>query len=131
MLSVYTLKTLLGKGNKETNQMGRSTRLISAALMLWLLAGILSAQEVIHDSEIIAAKEYRPLVVRNSPELEPVLITAINEMASRLRPQGFMIENISATLIDLREPSKFTQADYQGNRPLYPASVVKLFYMAA
>jgi beta-lactamase class A len=38
---------------------------------------------------------------------------------------------LSVTLIDLRNPQKPVTASYRGNERIYPASVVKLFYFAA
>ena len=38
---------------------------------------------------------------------------------------------LSITLIDLRDPQKPVTASYRGNERIYPASVVKLFYFAA
>jgi beta-lactamase class A len=40
-------------------------------------------------------------------------------------------EEIAATLIDLRDRDELKWADVAGERPIYPASVVKMFYMAA
>lgn len=38
---------------------------------------------------------------------------------------------LSITLIDLRDPAHPEQASFRGNERIYPASVVKLFYLAA
>ena len=38
---------------------------------------------------------------------------------------------LSITLIDLRDPSHPVQASFRGNERIYPASVVKLFYLVA
>src|SRR3977135_56519 len=38
---------------------------------------------------------------------------------------------LSITLIDLRDPQHPAQASFRGNERIYPASVVKLFYLAA
>jgi beta-lactamase class A len=40
-------------------------------------------------------------------------------------------EEMAATLIDLRDRDELKWADVAGERPIYPASVVKMFYMAA
>lgn len=43
-----------------------------------------------------------------------------------------LVENqLSITLIDLRDPQHPVTASYRGNERIYPASVVKLFYFAA
>jgi beta-lactamase class A len=40
-------------------------------------------------------------------------------------------KQLSITLIDLREPGRPVTASFRGNERIYPASVVKLFYLAA
>ena len=40
-------------------------------------------------------------------------------------------KQLSITLIDLRDPAHPTTASFRGNERIYPASVVKLFYLAA
>jgi beta-lactamase class A len=40
-------------------------------------------------------------------------------------------KQLSITLIDLRDPAHLQQASFRGNERIYPASVVKLFYLAA
>jgi beta-lactamase class A len=38
---------------------------------------------------------------------------------------------IAVTLIDLRDPQKPSQASYRGGEQIYPASVIKMFYLVA
>src|SRR4051812_35528323 len=38
---------------------------------------------------------------------------------------------LAITLIDLRDASHPVKASYRGDEPIYPASVIKLFYLAA
>jgi hypothetical protein len=38
--------------------------------------------------------------------------------------------NLAITLIDLSDPQRPLQASFRGDEPIYPASVVKLFYLA-
>jgi beta-lactamase class A len=40
-------------------------------------------------------------------------------------------KQLSITLIDLRDPAHSATASFRGNEKIYPASVVKLFYLAA
>src|SRR6266851_7424073 len=40
-------------------------------------------------------------------------------------------KQLSITLIDLRDPQHPTKASFRGNERIYPASVVKLFYLVA
>ena len=45
--------------------------------------------------------------------------------------QKLLDKQLSITLIDLRDPQHPLTASYHGNERIYPASVVKLFYLAA
>ena len=38
-------------------------------------------------------------------------------------------DNLAMTLIDVTKPEVMSRADYHGDAPFYPASVIKLFYM--
>ena len=38
-------------------------------------------------------------------------------------------DNLAMSIIDVTKPDVFSRADYHGDAPFYPASVVKLFYM--
>jgi beta-lactamase class A len=44
---------------------------------------------------------------------------------------GLRSNQLAMTVIDLTEPEKTQTAAYRGSVPIYPASVVKLFYLAA
>jgi len=103
-------------------------RLVCGALVLCLAGVFAAAQKGGDNGEIFADPGYRPLVTVSSPELQAVLRDALSQVTSTI-PE-FKVLNLSATLIDLRG-GEFKQADIDGNRPMYPASVVKMFYMAA
>jgi beta-lactamase class A len=55
----------------------------------------------------------------------------VNGVVNSFSKQGIKHEEIAATVIDLRDPAKMKWADYRGEEKIYPASVVKMFYMAA
>lgn len=40
-------------------------------------------------------------------------------------------DNLAISVIDLTKPDHPVRADYRGNEPFYPASIVKLFFMMA
>lgn len=81
--------------------------------------------------EIIVPKSYRPPELKASPQLETILRSAVNIVLDPSNGKNFKPEEIAATLIDLRDPNDLKWASYNGERPIYPASVVKMFYMAA
>jgi beta-lactamase class A len=90
-----------------------------------LLSTILFGQKKL---EIVAGKDYKPLALEQSAELETLLRGSVNAAVSTY---SFKPEEIAATLIDLRDPKNIRWANYRGEEPIYPASVVKMFYMAA
>ncbi len=74
----------------------------------------------------------RSLNLQPSTELQRVVATAAREVLDKWKAKGIKDENLAITLIDLssgREP--FGQASFRGGVAIYPASVVKMFYLAA
>ena len=66
-----------------------------------------------------------------SPELQQLLQNAVDETAASFSAQNLKSEQIAATLIDLRDAKNLKMASVRGNEKIYPASVVKMFYMVA
>jgi hypothetical protein len=75
--------------------------------------------------------------VAHSPRAEgsgrlcAVLEGAVQHTRSRFAEQKLQPDQLAVTLADLTDPTQPTQAAYRGNVPIYPASVVKLFYLVA
>jgi len=99
--------------------------------VICLFFAAVNAQNTVKTAEISAPKNYRAAEPENSPELQTLLSRAIGEMLNSYPPRGFKADDISATLIDLRDANNPRQADFRGDMKIYPASVVKMFYMAA
>jgi len=104
-------------------------RLVVCALLIGLLSDSSAAQKNKRSLEV--SKSYRPAVVTNSTELQIMLDGAVRETLTALAAKGFRPEDIAATLIDLRDPTNLKMAQVRGHERIYPASVVKMFYMAA
>lgn len=100
------------------------------ALICLFLTGI-NAQTAVKTTEISAPKNYQAIVPENSPQLQALLNRAVGEMLNSYPPRGFKADDISAVLIDLRDAKNLRSANFRGDLPIYPASVVKMFYMAA
>jgi beta-lactamase class A len=81
--------------------------------------------------EIIPSKDYRAIEFENSPALQTLLIQAVGDVLNSYPSGKFKMEEIAATLIDLRDPKNIRAANINGDARIYPASVVKMFYMAA
>ncbi len=78
--------------------------------------------------EIVKPKTYAAPVMNSSTELQSILAQAVAEVTAK---HAFKPNEIAATLIDLRDPAGLKMAEVNGKLKLYPASVVKMFYMAA
>ncbi len=81
--------------------------------------------------EILAPKSYQPPQLAASADLEAMLKEAVGAVLDTANGKAFKPEEIAATLIDLRDPQNLKWANVSGEKPIYPASVVKMFYMAA
>jgi beta-lactamase class A len=70
----------------------------------------------------------------NSPVADTALQQLVNEAArealEKFKDKKLQDSNLAITLIDLSKPERPLQASFRGDEPIYPASVVKLFYLA-
>jgi hypothetical protein len=73
----------------------------------------------------------KPIVLNKSPELQALVDGAANETLAKFAEKGFKAENLAVTLIDLRDETNLKIASFRGDVMIYPASVVKMFYLAA
>ena len=81
--------------------------------------------------ELKVPANYKPLMTENSPALQTLLDSAVNETLEKFKDKNLKAENVAATLIDLRENDFLKTANFRGGEKIYPASVVKMFYMNA
>lgn len=65
------------------------------------------------------------------PSLQEVLDRAAKTTLERFADKKLEEKQLSITLIDLRDPQRPVTASFHGNERIYPASVVKLFYLVA
>ena len=63
--------------------------------------------------------------------LQTFLDTAVADVLTQFASTKLQSNQLAVTLIDLREIDRPTRATYRGDVQVYPASVVKLFYLAA
>ena len=109
----------------------RSRRTILLLILLILFTCVAFGQQERSKIEIVVPKGYHPPNLTASAELEGILSTAMNSVQGPSGGKNFKDDEISATLIDLSDPSDLRWANVRGEKPIYPASVVKMFYMAA
>lgn len=68
---------------------------------------------------------------QKSKPLQDVLDRAAKTALERFADKKLEEKQLSITLIDLRDPQRPVTASFRGNERIYPASVVKLFYLVA
>jgi beta-lactamase class A len=67
----------------------------------------------------------------NARSLQSLVDEAARKTLEKFAVKKLEEKQLSITLIDLRDPAHLVQASFRGNERIYPASVVKLFYLAA
>lgn len=104
-------------------------RLYTAILCLSLICLTFSTANAQKPREISKPKNYRALKTENSAALQTLLNEAVSDAISK--GKDFKPEEIAATVIDLRDAENAKLAEVRGAEKIYPASVVKMFYMVA
>jgi beta-lactamase class A len=80
--------------------------------------------------EIVPQRGYKPPIMNEVPQLNDVVREAV--MAELTARNGDVrAEQVAATAIDLTNPEKWKWGAFRGEEKFYPASVPKMFYMAA
>lgn len=64
-------------------------------------------------------------------ELQPLVDRAVQATLERFQARGLKADQLAVTLVDLSAAERPQQASYRGDVLIYPASVIKLFYLAA
>src|SRR5215212_4454214 len=65
------------------------------------------------------------------PSLQDLVDRAAKTTLDRFADKKLQENELSITLIDLRDAKRPVTASFRGNERVYPASVVKLFYLVA
>ncbi|MEJ7622833.1 MAG: serine hydrolase [Pyrinomonadaceae bacterium] len=81
--------------------------------------------------EIVKPNNYRAPQLIASADLKAIIDAAVGDVRAANRDKALGAGEIAVTVIDLRDASKLHWADYRGEDMIYPASVIKMFYMAA
>jgi len=69
--------------------------------------------------------------LEKSASLQSTLDRAVGRALTEFTAKGLTPNQLAATLVDLTDLAKPRYASYRGDVPLYPASVIKLFYLVA
>ncbi len=71
------------------------------------------------------------LAAAPAPTLQPLVDRAVATTLEKFSAQKLLPSQLAITLVDLSAPAAPRQAAYRGDVLIYPASVIKLFYLAA
>jgi len=77
------------------------------------------------------AASVRPGAVARAEILQALVDNAARTTLAKFADKKLTQDQLSITLIDLRDPQHPLMASFRGNERVYPASVVKLFYLVA
>ncbi|MFL6227826.1 MAG: serine hydrolase [Pyrinomonadaceae bacterium] len=69
------------------------------------------------------------LAPASSPELQTLVEEAARTALKKFADKKLAENQLAITVIDLRDPAHPSQGSFRGNERIYPASVVKLFYL--
>src|SRR4051794_12195544 len=64
-------------------------------------------------------------------ELQALVDRAVSKTLEQFAAKKLGSNQLAVTLVDLRDPQHPVSAGYRAQEPIYPASVVKLFYLVA
>jgi len=97
---------------------------VAALALLSLVAVQINAAET-NDAAAPAS------AIPHSPAVQKVVDRAVQGALQKFAGQKLATNQLAVTLVDLRDPQKPVQAAYHGGEQIYPASVIKLFYLVA
>ncbi len=106
-------------------------KIVYSVGLIFMLCAAFFAQKADRGGEVVVPKTYKPPVIEGSSKLQDILSKSVAEVVTSFSAKGFKPEEVAATLIDLRDSAKFQMAEVRGQARVYPASVVKMFYLAA
>ena len=80
---------------------------------------------------IVDDKAGNTFAAEKSPELQRLLTDSVDKTLTAFSAKKLTGEQVAATLIDMRDAKHLKIASVRGDVKIYPASVVKMFYMVA
>jgi beta-lactamase class A len=100
-------------------------------LFFVLSFSLFAVGQVKKETEIVPPRNYQRPDLKSSADLKSLLTSAVSEVINSYPAGTYPDKDIAATLIDLRDPKNLEWADFRGEERIYPASVIKMLYMAA
>lgn len=81
--------------------------------------------------DTVAQSNQNQLEFRRSPRLQAIVDKAVQGAVGQFLTQQLQSNQLAITLVDVREPARPEWASWRGDERIYPASVIKTFYLAA
>ena len=106
-------------------------RIVSVLKFVCCLASLGFGQYGEEKVEIVNPKSYQAPMMTASPALKLIVDQAVSEAVQKFSSRNLKVTDFAVTVIDLRDATKFHWAEHRGEEKIYPASVVKMFFMAA
>jgi len=78
-----------------------------------------------------AAQSSQPVQFKASSQLQTVVDRAVSEAVGKFAATKLQTNQLAITLADLRDANQPQWASHRGDQQIYPASVIKAFYLAA
>jgi beta-lactamase class A len=104
---------------------------IRTTLSAWVLLSLALVQTTSASTDAAPAAPASTVAIPRSPALQEVVDGAVKQALDKFAPQKLGTNQIAVTLVDLRDPQHPVQGSYRGGDQIYPASVIKLFYLVA
>jgi beta-lactamase class A len=72
-----------------------------------------------------------PPEIRPASRVQEIVEHAVQRTLEQFAAQKLESNQLAVTMVDLRDPNRPAQGSYRGGEQIYPASVIKLFYLVA
>jgi beta-lactamase class A len=79
----------------------------------------------------VAQSNQSQLEFRPSPRLQNIVDAAVQNALKQFAPLNLQADQLAVSLVDLRELNRPERANYRGGERVYPASIIKTFYLVA
>jgi beta-lactamase class A len=104
---------------------------IRTPLAALVLLSLIAVQTNAVENNWAASTSGSTAAIAHAASLQKVVDRAAAGALEKFAEQKLGTNQIAVTLVDLRDPLKPVQAGYRGGEQVYPASVIKLFYLVA
>jgi beta-lactamase class A len=96
--------------------------------LLLLLAFMIFSTEIASAQNFISPAKMEQI---ERTRLQKIVSSAVERTLGEFANSKLQSNQLAVTVVDLRQEDRPIQASYRGDVPIYPASIIKLFYLAA